>query len=146
MRLWHKDLISALPRQQLVAQWRELSSIATNIRTKGTPNHILVNKIMDYPLDHFISYATLIRVEMMTRGYKTMDRVWNNICSVTDSYNLLPFSEIYSEWHNYKYYVQCYCNLEEKYDCGGIEEKDWEKIKHPMLYAQEKYYWVGFGA
>ena len=47
MRLWHKDMISILPREQLVAQWRELSAIASNIQTKGTPNHILVNKIMD---------------------------------------------------------------------------------------------------
>ena len=28
MRLWHTDLISVLPREQLVAQWRELSARA----------------------------------------------------------------------------------------------------------------------
>ena len=28
MRLWHKGLISCLPREQLVEQWRELSTIA----------------------------------------------------------------------------------------------------------------------
>ena len=43
MRLWHIDLISVLPREQLVAQWRELSAIAGAIQKKGTPNHILVN-------------------------------------------------------------------------------------------------------
>ena len=46
MRLWHKDLISVLPREQLVAQWRELSAIAGNIQIKNTPNHILVNKVI----------------------------------------------------------------------------------------------------
>ena len=60
MRLWHKDMISILPREQLVAQWRELSAIAGNIQTKGTPNHILVNKIMDYPLNHFVTYAAAV--------------------------------------------------------------------------------------
>lgn len=28
MRLWHIDLIPVLPREQLVAQWRECSAIA----------------------------------------------------------------------------------------------------------------------
>ena len=46
MRLWHKDLIPALPRKQLLAQWRECCAIASNIAKKGTPNHILVNKVL----------------------------------------------------------------------------------------------------
>ena len=39
MRLWHKDLIDVLPRQQLISQWREICCIAKNIAEKGTPNH-----------------------------------------------------------------------------------------------------------
>ena len=39
MRLWHKDLISVLPRQQLLGQWRECCLIARNIAEKNTPNH-----------------------------------------------------------------------------------------------------------
>lgn len=50
MRLWHKDLIDVLPRQQLIAQWRECCCIAKNIADNGYPNHILVNKIMDFGL------------------------------------------------------------------------------------------------
>ena len=130
MRLWHRDLISVLPRQQLVAQWRELSACATNIRTKGTPKHILVNKIMDYPLNHFISYAAAVRAEMTRRGYKTMDRVWDNITSVVDNndYNIIPLEECFPNWHNNKYLFQCFCNLEEKYDCGGISKEEWHLI------------------
>lgn len=37
MRLWHKDFIKALPREQLVTQWRELSAIAGAIQKNGTP-------------------------------------------------------------------------------------------------------------
>ena len=37
MRLWHKDLIYVLPRQQLLGQWRECCLIAKNIAEKGTP-------------------------------------------------------------------------------------------------------------
>ena len=50
MRLWHKDLIPYLPKEQLVSQWRECSSIAGAIIKNGTPNHGLVNYVLDYPI------------------------------------------------------------------------------------------------
>lgn len=129
MRLWHKDLIPVLPREQLVAQWREVSAIAGNIKTKGTPNHILVNKIMDYPLDHFINYAYYVRQEMTRRGYRTMDSVWEKITSVKDSeYTLIPLQNLFSDWMNYEYMTICYFNLREKWLCGGIKSEDWVKI------------------
>ena len=129
MRLWHKDLICALPREQLVAQWRECSAIAGNIMTKGTPNHILVNKIMDYPMDHFITYAAAVRAEMTSRGYRTMNSVWDKITKVADSsYTILPIEEIYPEWMNEEYLAICYYNLKEKYMCGGIKEEEFKHI------------------
>ena len=50
MRLWHTELIKVLPREQLVAQWRELCAIAGAVQKNGTPNHILVNFVLDYDL------------------------------------------------------------------------------------------------
>lgn len=79
MRLWHIKLIPALPKEQLVSQWRELSAIAGAIQKNGTPNHLLVNFILDYPFDHFISYAKLVREEMTKRGYRTMESVWKKL-------------------------------------------------------------------
>lgn len=121
-----------LPREQLVAQWRELSAIAGNLNTKGTPNHILVNKVLDYPIDHFISYAFHVRAEMTRRGYRTMESVWNKIyCTRETDYGeieILPIEELFPGWHNYRYLTQCYYNLEEKYDCGGISEEAFQKI------------------
>ena len=129
MRLWHKDLICVLPREQLVAQWRECSAIAGNIITKGTPNHILVNKIMDYPMDHFITYAAAVRAEMTSRGYRTMNSVWDKITKVADgSCTILPIEEIYPEWMNEEYLAICYYNLKEKYMCGGIKEEEFKRI------------------
>ena len=132
MRLWHKDLIAVLPREQLVAQWRELSAIAGNLNTKGTPNHILVNKVCDYPRDHFISYAFWVRQEMTRRGYRTMDSVWDKILQTRETdygeAEILPIEELFPGWHNYRHLTQCYHNLEEKYDCGGISEEAFEKI------------------
>ena len=142
MRLWHKDLITALPREQLVAQWRELSAIAGNLNTKGTPNHILVNKVCDYPREHFISYAFWVRQEMTRRGYRTMESVWNKIyCTRETDYGelqILPIEELFPGWHNDRYLEQCYFNLEEKYDCGGVTQEWFEKIQN--IYFGVKYH------
>ena len=69
MRLWHWKLIPVLPRQQLLGQWRECCLIAKSIKENGTPNHILVNPIMDYPMAHFITYSRLVFDEMDRRDY-----------------------------------------------------------------------------
>ena len=47
MRLWHTSLIPVLPREHLVAQWRECSAIAGKIQTSGTPNHVLDNFVTE---------------------------------------------------------------------------------------------------
>ena len=142
MRLWHWKLISALPREQLVAQWRELSAIAGNLNTKGTPNHILVNKVCDYPREHFISYALYVRQEMTRRGYRTMESVWNKIyCTRESDYGeieIVPLKDLFPGWHNDRYLAQCYYNLEEKYDCGGVAEEWFRKITE--IYYKEKSY------
>lgn len=130
MRLWHKFLISALPREQLVAQWRECSAIAGSIQTKGTPNHILVNKVLDYDFDHFITYSKLIRDEMTSRNYRTMNSVWDKIVSLKPNWEEVSFDNLYREWMNNEYFVICYFNLLEKYRCSGIRLEDWTKISN----------------
>ena len=128
MKLWHKDLICILPKEQLTGLWRELSAIAGSIQQKGTPNHILVNFVLDYDFDHFINYAAKVRSEMTKRGYRTMDSVWNKITSLKPNYNQLPHHEIYKYKMNPEYFKICYWNLKEKYLCGGIKQEDWKKI------------------
>lgn len=128
MRIWHWELINVLPREQLVAQWREISSIVGSIQLKGTPNHVLVNKVLNYNYDHLISYAYYVRQEMTRRGYKTMDKVWIKITSLKPNWELVKKENLFPNWHNERYLRQCYYNLEEKYDCGGIREEDYNKI------------------
>lgn len=134
MRLWHKDLISVLPQKQLISQWRELCCISKNIKEKGTPNHILVNKILNYEESHFIAYTKLVINEFHIRNYKISQISFNNYL-----YNLniskqkfdkinIEFVCIYKDWHNKRYLKQCFYNLQEKYDNGGISEKDYKKI------------------
>ena len=124
MRLWHTSLISALPREQLVAQWRELSALAGKIQLNGTPNHVLVNFVTDYDFDHFISYAYYIRQEMTARKYRTMNSVWDKIVSLKPDWTLLPLEEVYKNKMSEFYLTVCYYNLYEKYDCGMFDNFD----------------------
>lgn len=133
MRLWHKNLIKILPREQLVAQWREVSAIAGAIIKNGTPNHLLVNKVLNYDFDHFITYSKLIKDEMTARGYRTTSTVWDKIVNLEPSWKEVPINELFSGWHTGRYLKQCYYNLEEKYDCGGISPEDWAKIEKVVL-------------
>jgi uncharacterized protein (TIGR02328 family) len=129
MRLWHKEFISVLPREQLVAQWRECSTIAGAIQKNGTPNHILVNYVTE-DLNSFVAYSAAVRAEMVRRGYKTMDKVWEKIAAVAADpfWKVLQFDNIFPRHHTNSYLRQCWYNLEEKYDRGGITQEDWHKI------------------
>lgn len=133
MRLWHKDLIKVLPKQQLLAQWRECCCIAKNIKTKGTPNHLLVNKILRYNKSHFYNYCCLVVNEMLDRGYSVSEKSRKIIFDYVDAEerqvgSSISHEELFKNWHNYRYFFQCYYNLQEKYDCGGITEDEWNKI------------------
>lgn len=131
MRIWHKDLIQVLPKQQLVGQLRELTLIIKNIQEKGTPNHILVNKVCDYPLDHLYTYCWLILQEFQRRKYKvtqsTLDK-WNSLFA-NKGLQEVSYEELFYNWHNYHYFTICYYNLMEKYECSGINQKEWHEIK-----------------
>lgn len=127
MRLWSKQLVKYLPNKQLIAQWREILAILGNIKKRGFPNHILVNKIRNYPLNHFSSYAQLVLDEMKNRNYKT-DRLKveavTSFCGVPN----INYENVYSDWHDEEYIKICLYNLYEKYLCGGIPEVEWDKI------------------
>lgn len=136
MRLWHKELLHVLPKQQLLGQWRECCCIARSLAILTTPNHILVNKICKFPLSHFYTFSRMVCEEMWSRGYSCD---WTNFAKWVPglSYSELTIdyddlfeadSEDGSTWHNDRYFWQCYYNLEEKYDCGGISENEWEYI------------------
>lgn len=133
MRIWHKNLISVLPNQQLFDQWRDCCFIATNINSCDTIIDIFINRILDYNLSHFYKYCCLIASEMATRGYKatdySIDAVFNSFdkdTRMTSEY--ITIDELFASWHDNRYLTQCYYNLQEKYDCGAITYLDWQKI------------------
>lgn len=130
MRLWHKDLIPVLPRQQLLGQWRELCAIMRNIEAMGTPNHVLVNRIMDYQGGHLWRYAIEVKREMDKRGYKCdFDKFLRHGVEEFVGYHYeVGVRECFAGWMTDRYLRQCYYNLEEKHDCGAISDEEFKPI------------------
>lgn len=137
MRLWHYKLIPYLPQKQLIAQWRECCCVAKNIATNGTPNHLLVNKILNYSSIHFVYYTNLILEEMKKRGYKINEKSYISFCNhITIGQSwfnhcddiIINSNDLFKNWHNERYLHQCLMNLQEKYDCGGISNEYWDNI------------------
>lgn len=142
MRLWHKDMIPKLPKQQLLSQWRECCCIGVLLAKNHTPNHILVNPILDYPPEHFEKYCGLVMQEMKKRGfhinestlkelqtnlrawriYLEQDIPWDNL---NDTWDIMLDKPLFEGWHDDRYLNQCYYNLEEKADRGGIPKDEW---------------------
>ena len=120
MRLWHTDLIPVLPRQQLLGQWRELNCIFSKM-----PNHILIDFVYGEDEKHLYSYSCLVINEMKRRGYCVVSDRMNTYFSSGCPYISNPFPNKMTD----RYLRQCYYNLQEKYDCGGITEGEWTKIE-----------------
>ena len=145
MRLWHYDLLDVLPKQQLCSQLRECVAIAKDIYEKGTTNHILINPIMDYDLNHFRLYCNLVIKEMEKRGYNVSDKTKEKLNKYINYYKEMiimqttrifildngyndGYRELFDNWHTDRYLIQCLYNLEEKYDRGEITQEEWDKI------------------
>ena len=77
---------------------------------------------------------------MKKRGYKVSDQAreafkqnmkvgmdYFETCAT--HFNIFPY------WFNDRYLMQCFYNLQEKFDCGMIEYSDWLKIEH--IYNQK---------
>lgn len=137
MRIWHKDLIPVLPRQQLLGQWRECCLIAKQIAEKGTPNHVLVNRVMLYPDSSFSRYAKDVYDEMCRREYKANAESftkWRKQPLEIFSCHM-NYDGYFIGWHNDRYLKQCLFNLQEKADVGAIPDEEWKRItdKYPEM-------------
>ena len=139
MRLWHKDLIQYLPDLQLKGQWRECALIADGLSKNGTPNHLLVNRVMEYPAEDLWKYFVSVACEMESRGlkvnYRTMDKVYDNISRYRATQKFQPTAfgkdyQIFKGWHNKEYLRVCMANLYEKHYFGigksRITDEEWK--------------------
>lgn len=130
MRLWHYKFLDCLDDFHIVAQYRELLAIKNAIDKNGTPNHRLVNKVLDYSLLDFKIYAMKVEKELEKRNISFNKSKIDEIMTwQTDKFKITSDNKpLYDGWHNNRYLRQCYFNLQEKFDCGIVSEKAWARI------------------
>lgn len=127
MRLWHWKILHYLPDGQLIAQWRELGSIF-----KKQNKHILINYVYEYPKHDLLVYSLLVLDEINKRGFRTrstdnFDKYFEYIrLKEIDYEHYIPFKN----HHTDRYLVQCFFNLQEKYDRG---QKDFSSSRFEAL-------------
>lgn len=138
MRLWHYEIIPFLPNSQLTAQWRELNSIF-----KKQDRHILINYVYEYDKENLLFYTKSVLDEMVDRGYKNIhvdnyvkyfkdyieiDEFSNNKAEI--KIYLGMFDNPFPNHHTDRYLLQCFYNLQEKFDRG---QKDFSKEQYEKL-------------
>lgn len=132
MRLWHKKLLAYLPDNFLSQQLKDCSKLSTQIAKYNTTKDRIVSKVMCYGKEDFNSYCNLVIAEMMQRelpiSKATIGKIHTNTGFVLDLDEVN--SNIYADWHNHRYLVQCYYALQEYRDCGLINDKDWNRIEN----------------
>ena len=128
MRLWHQELLTKLPRQQLLGQHRECCAL----RGKGWgKKHSVVNYVFNYNPAYLVAYHQLVMNEMIRRGYNP-NAVWKDyqwrgdVLGREDGWahydtivDLISSGNIIYPEHNDKYMRECVDNLRLK----GIEIK-----------------------
>lgn len=136
MRCWHKDIVKSLPDLQLKSQWRELVLMAKDIYEKGTTNHLLINRIMDYDINHFNAYCRIVMLAMIGRGIsvtpQSVEKLYKYVGFI-DKWGLPVLEdEIFKDWHNKEYLRVCMANLYEKHVFGvgksRISDAEWETL------------------
>ena len=126
MRICHVDLIPYLPDAQFKGQLRELIAIMRDWRDKGTTNHILINRVMEYPRNDLAQYFILYDKEYYKR-YGTWLKHWNEICQFNDG--VVSGKPLFDGWHDKEYLRVCMANLYEKHRFGvgksRITDDEW---------------------
>lgn len=137
MRLWHYKLLSTLPDKFIIAQWRECIAIKRQWE-KGTLKHRLVSYVMDYDKDYFFFYTVFIITEMAKRKIRFNNKYYQEIIDFCKTEETKSGKILYYPEHNDRYLLQCFYNLEEKYDRGIISEDEWQKIKFLIRFGKPK--------
>lgn len=130
MRLWHYELLPFLPEAQFKGQWRELVAVMRDWRDRETTNHLLINRVMEYPKQDLGGYFAMYRKEYKKRyGKDIPGSTAIEFCDFCNGYyNKPPFHG----WHNKKYLRVCMANLYEKHFFGigksRITDEEWKRL------------------
>ena len=131
MRIWHYELMKYLPDAQFKGQLRELVAIMHDWRDKGKTNHLLINKVMEYPKSDLWIYFIKYNGEYTRRyGNLIKNEIYQEFASFPEE--LCDFRNPFPDWHNKEYLRVCVCNLYEKYHFGvgksKISQEEWDRV------------------
>ena len=131
MRLWHYKLLPYLPDAQFKGQLRELVAIMHDWRDKGSTNHLLINKVMEYSRHELVTYFVKYEAEYNKRYGKWLMKQWEEFKKFDDS--IYPLTHIHFDgWHNKEYLRVCMANLYEKHFFGvgksRITDEEWQTL------------------
>lgn len=135
MRMWHVDLLPVLPDKQFKGQLRELVAIMRDWRDKGTTNHVLINRVMEYSKAELTAYFELYAKYYEKRYGKKLDKYLKEFSEFAkDStpgrlYHIAGV--LYPQWHNHAYLRICMANLYEKYLGVGkskLTDEEWLRL------------------
>lgn len=132
MRLWHWQILEYLPKSQLLSQKRECDLIWKDIANGKKTNHVLINYIWDYKdyLKELNIYYVLLKKEFDKRGFKFKPKHSMLKLDLVESY--CRVSKPFKFHHNDRYLLQCFYNLQEKYDRHqkGFDKETYLKLEN----------------
>ena len=161
MRLWPYQMLDVLPYRQMLSQWRECLAISGMIRNgDGKVNHATINRLNDYPIEHFCIYCKLVIKEFKRRewtiGTNAIGKLNENIdyesieCDYKEKiekdengneiktvYVLTPdgkSEKLFENFHNERYIKQCLYSFQEKYDVNMLNDKEWKILENKFKY------------
>ena len=132
MRLWHYELLPYLPNLQFKGQLRELVAIMHDWRDKGKTNHLLINRVMEYPKADLYRYCCEYEAECFSRYGKTLDGYSSEFGRFANWSVDTKNNTIFDGWHNKEYLRVCMANLYEKHFFGigksRITDEEWQVL------------------
>lgn len=131
MRIWHYKLLPYLPERQFKGQLRELIAIMREWRDKGTTNHVLINKVMEYEKAELLRYFVLYESEYHRRYGKWIGEYEKEFLAFSKHDSSLK-KYYHRGWHNKEYLRICMANLYEKHKYGvgksRITDEEWQRL------------------
>ena len=131
MRLWHCELLPYLPELQFKGQLREMVAILHDLKSKGKTNHLLINRIMEYPKADFYGYFLTYATEHKKRYlYYPKKSICDEFLEYGQGCNIK--ADDFCGWHNTEYLRVCMANLYEKHHFGigksRITDEEWKRL------------------
>ena len=132
MRIWDYRLLPYLPDAQFKGQLRELVAIMRDWRDKGTTNHLLINRVMEYPKNVLARYFFRYEVLYRKRYGAWLTKYWHEFEAFDDAPVEQRSKGCFDGWHNKEYLRVCMANIYEKHFFGigksRITDEEWERL------------------